>query len=645
MLLLVAMAPSIPASAASETGRYIVALRRGADAEDVARKHADRYGVKADRFYGQAINGYAARVRKDRVAALEKDSSVLMVSPNRIFRAAAQTVPNGVRRIEAHTVPGTGEGVQVAVLDTGIDVHHPDIGPNILGGKYCPLEGEAPTGSFDDLNGHGTHVAGTIAALDNTIGVRGVAPKAKVWAVRVLDHTGAGDTLSLLCGLDFVFTHAQFNGGFISIANMSIQAEIPNVDDGNCGLDIGDILHLAICDVVSVGVTFVVAAGNQNQSGPNIKDVAPAAYDEVITVTALEDLDGEPCGQHADPDDDTFWTFSNFATLSSDLAHTIGAPGVNIESLAPDASSTFVSSGTSMASPHVAGVAARYFETHPGAKPAEMLAVLKATGEAEGVDFNGECSGLAFSHTDPSNDHPEPVVRPADWSLVPDSETPGIVRGSLWALNDGYLGNPDHVFSYGRSSDKVVVGDWDGDGISTPGIIRGNTWFLNDDFDAFAEHVFNFGSSTDRPIIGDWNVSRPGDEPGIVRGNVWYLNYDLNAFADEVFSYGTATDKIVAGNWDGSEDGSDGPGIVRGNRWFINNGLDPNADDVFLFGASTDSPIVGDWDAEGRDRPGIRRGNRWFLNLGFDPNAELVFYFGLSSDRAVVGDWDGEDPP
>jgi subtilisin len=638
--MLAAVAPFVPASAASEVGRYVVLLERDRNPERSAVEHGKKYGAKAKHFYRSAIKGYSAAIPRSRVADLRADPSVVSVTENYTFRAAAQTIPFGVDRVQADIVPGTGEGVQVAILDSGIDYTHPDLQGNVLGGVDC--EG-SNTGNYLDEQGHGTHVAGILAAVDNTIGVVGVAPKAKLWAVRILDELGQGFLEDIMCGLDWVDARTPANGGSIRIANMSLEAFILNADDGDCGFTDGDTVHQAICSIVEGGTTVVAAAGN-NQN--NIKDVPPAAYDEVIAVTALVDYDGDPCGLASAPPgleaDDTFAEFSSFATTANDLAHTLGAPGAyEIVSTVPGGGYD-ENAGTSMAAPHVAGAAARYLQTHPGAAPSEVLNALRTNAEPKNVDFQNDCPGTGSSHTDPSTLHPEPVVRVIDWEIDPEVTTPGIVRGTKWFLTNGFDANADVVFNYGTSTDKIVVGDWNGDGIDSPGIVRGNTWYLNNGLDPNADVVFNYGSSTDRPIVGDWDGDGE-DEPGIVRGNTWFLNDELDPNADHVFQYGSSTDKIVAGDW--NDDGTDSPGIVRGNQWFVNNGFDPNADDVFFFGATTDVPIVGDWFGDGQDRPGIHRSNKWFLNLGFDQSAEIVFPYGLPSDRFVVGDWDSLGNP
>ena len=223
--------------------------------------------------------------------------------------------------------------------------------------------------SADDDNGHGTHVAGTIAALDNGDGVVGVAPGARIWPVRVLNNAGSGSFASIVCGIDFVTAHANE----IEVANMSLGGL--GTDDGNCGLSNGDAMHQAICRSVAAGVTYAVAAGNETDNAANH---VPAAYDEVITVSALADFNGAPGGGAAStcrPDvDDTLADFSNFGA-DVDLI----APGVCILSTWNDGSLQTIS-GTSMASPHVAGGAALYKATHPGDSPATVKSALQGAG-------------------------------------------------------------------------------------------------------------------------------------------------------------------------------------------------------------------------------------------------------------------------
>ena len=393
-------------------GQYIVVFEdsvenAGLVEEDLlARTRAQRLGS-----YRTAIKGFSARLSASDLKTVANDPRVAFVSEDREVSSAQlrgnagargrkplpppvvippQTLPTGVDRINAEGKTNTGAGVHVAVIDTGIALKHPDLAANIAGGKNCTTSN---TSDYADQNGHGTHVAGTIAALNDSQGVVGVAPGAKLWAVRVLDRNGSGTWSSVICGLDFVASKSPATGGPISIANMSLGGV--GVSDNNCGNTNKDALHKAVCRVRDAGVTLVVAAGN---SGANASGFVPAAYDDaVITVSALADSDGTTGGLGAATSygaDDTFASFSNFGT-----AVDLGAPGTSIYSTVLSGGYGSMS-GTSMAAPHVAGAAALYLATHPAATWSTVRDALVASGEAAG-----------FGHTDPSGVHKEHVVR------------------------------------------------------------------------------------------------------------------------------------------------------------------------------------------------------------------------------------------
>lgn len=380
--------------------RYIVVLRDNVtDPRSVANEMALTHGLSVDHVYTYALKGFAVAIPEARLARLKADPRVAFVSADRIVTMdgkpsgegtlqPAQSFPTGVRRIGAESLTNKGTGIQVAVIDTGIDVTHPDLAANIVGGKNCS------TGkSYADGNGHGTHVAGTIAALDNAIGVVGVAPQAKLWAVRVLNNAGSGTWSSVICGIDFVTAKAPAYGGSITVANMSLGGT--GTSDDNCGNTNNDAFHKAICRSRDAGVTYVVAAGNEAGSAANH---VPAAYDDaVITVSALADSDGVAGGTGSATSygaDDTFASFSNFGQVVD-----LGAPGVSILSTWKGGGYNTIS-GTSMATPHVAGSAALYIASHSGSSWAQVRNGLQAAAEPVG-------SG----HTDPSFLHPEPVVR------------------------------------------------------------------------------------------------------------------------------------------------------------------------------------------------------------------------------------------
>jgi len=352
----------LPASASAAGKPYIVVYKTAsapasrAATSDIAATEA----VKPTQRFNTAVRGFAAKLDVTDLAHIRKDKRVAEVVPDQPVRASAlvpmlagDNIPPGVRRVGAAVDSTVREAsrANVAVIDTGIDLTHPDL--NAVAGKDCTGSGTASDG-----NGHGTHVAGTIGARNNGSGAVGVAPGTKLWAVRVLGSDGSGLTSQVICGIDWVTstrTDADPNND-IAVANMSLGSSAP--PDDNCGRSVGDAMHIAICNSVAAGVTYVVAAGN---SGADEQNFVPASYPEVITVTAIADSDGLPgarggtlaCSGSAD---DTPAGFSNYATRAADIAHTIAAPGTCIRSTYPGGYATM--SGTSMASPHVAGLVA-----------------------------------------------------------------------------------------------------------------------------------------------------------------------------------------------------------------------------------------------------------------------------------------------
>lgn len=387
-------ARATPGLGPEELGRYVVVLDDSAQDQvnAIAGEHRLRYEVVPGFVYRHALVGYSALIPQSRVSQLRDDPRVVMVSPDRRVRASGhQVLPTGVHRVDADkssTRAGDGTGsvdAGVAIIDTGIDQTHRDL--NVVGGVNCITPGLPP----QDDHGHGTHVAGTVAAEDDGQDVVGVAPGTRLYAVKVLSAAGFGFTSNVVCGLDWVAEHAQSED--ITVANMSLGGS--GSDDGNCGRGNDDAKHLAICEVVNgAGVTVVAAAGN---SGTDLATTTPAAYDEVLTATAMADFNGQPGGGAAptcrDAQDDSAADFSNFTTTSSpDAHHTIAAPGVCIQSTRLGGGTT-VFSGTSMASPHAAGTAALCLAGPcAGMTPAQVVAKLRADAASQpaGFGFTGD---------------------------------------------------------------------------------------------------------------------------------------------------------------------------------------------------------------------------------------------------------------
>jgi subtilisin family serine protease len=371
VLAAAALLPAAGAVAQVVPGRYIVVLKDTAPhASDVAAAHR----VVPTSVYTHALKGFAAELPDAAVKALAKNPHVAWVEPDVEIHLTAQTVPTGIARSEYDSfLNGTSVDADIAILDTGIQLNHPDL--YVVKGVDCRTLNkktkDCNSGGSDD-NGHGTHVAGTAAARDNGIGVVGTAPGARLYAVKILDRNGSGLRSQIIQGVDWVTR----NAAVIDVANMSVGgAGTDDTDGKDCSLTT-DAQHKAICKAVAAGVTFVVAAGNEKSDSATS---VPAAYDEVITVSALADFDGLPgrlgagsfafsaCTENVD---DSFACFSNFG---HDVD--IMAPGVGIYSTVPG--STYgTKSGTSMAAPHVAGAAARVKAANPAFTPAQVKAEL-----------------------------------------------------------------------------------------------------------------------------------------------------------------------------------------------------------------------------------------------------------------------------
>ena len=375
------------------TGSYVVVFEEGVrDVPDAVAQRERKGGFKANKRYDR-VKGFSARLNAKQVRELRSDAQVVAVTEDRVARARADAIPTGVQRMGAafaDSAPNPAATAGVAVLDTGVDLDHPDLA--VAGGTDCVAPGTTP----DDDNGHGTHVAGSIAAKADGAGVLGVAPGTAVTPVKVLDANGDGTWSQIICGIDFITA----NAATIEVVNMSLGGLGTSADNAACGSGQTTALHEAICRSTRAGVRYVVAAGNDAWAFPHTSapDV-PASYDEVVTVTAMGDSDGyhgaagPVPGCRTGEADDRYAAFSNWSDNATDTAHTVAGPGVCIRSTYPGGG-YHVESGTSMASPHVAGAIALCVSNGTCAAstaPRDLVAAVDSENSAFGF------SGDAFS--------------------------------------------------------------------------------------------------------------------------------------------------------------------------------------------------------------------------------------------------------
>jgi subtilisin family serine protease len=429
-----------PQASAASSSRWIVMLADGADPLGMAHS----FGGRDVHGFTEAFTGFAATMTDaqarelsgdSRVQSMEKDRTVVKRPKdpdNEVKRKSrrgslgrlhddtpsTQGIPLGIKRIGGLQSPtaridGRDQRVNadIAVVDGGVQ-NHADL--NVFRHKDCVGDGV-----LTDLDGHGTEVAGVAAAIDNKIGVVGVAPGARIWDVRIFGADGSLTQESALCGVDYLAANSRQ----IDVAVLSFA--IDGTIDGPCGrkrqpaggllgilpkFEVVDPLHAGICKAVALGIVTVAAAGNDGRDATN---TLPAAYPEVIAVSAFDDTDGKPGGLGPDncfagEPDDSFAFFSNFGPVID-----FAAPGTCVLTTYPNNTYT-ITDGTSFAAPHVAGAAALIksklpipVTVVPGLLPVPALPQLPP------VDVVRELLKLRGEHTalpgDPDGIH-EPII-------------------------------------------------------------------------------------------------------------------------------------------------------------------------------------------------------------------------------------------
>ncbi|MEV6963118.1 S8 family serine peptidase [Streptomyces sp. NPDC051207] len=348
-------------------GSYIVTLKadeaKAGSAE--GRAVAKKYGAEIERTYTKALNGYAIEASETEAKRLAADPAVASVAQNRTFTITA-TQPSppswGLDRIDqrslplnsSYTYPDTaGQGVTAYIIDTGVRITHSDFGGRASYG-YDAVDND---NTAQDGNGHGTHVAGTVAG-----NAYGVAKKARIVGVRVLNNSGSGTTAGVVAGIDWVARNAVKP----AVANMSLGG----------GAD--STLDAAVRNATASGVTFAVAAGNENVDASTR---SPARVAEAITVGATTSSDARA-------------SYSNYGSILD-----LFAPGSSITSAWHTSdTATNTISGTSMATPHVAGAAALHLAAHPTATPAQVSSALTSAATTGVVTNPGTGSPNRLLH-------------------------------------------------------------------------------------------------------------------------------------------------------------------------------------------------------------------------------------------------------
>ncbi|HKZ51664.1 MAG TPA: S8 family serine peptidase [Candidatus Acidoferrales bacterium] len=449
-LSLFVLAPSLSAAPEGPGHRdrssFLVTFRSDVTAPALAAQELSRaHGFSVRHIYRFALSGMAIEVpaaaELQVLRALRRDPRIATIGRDRTVYLTAQQISKDLNRIngEPALAPNTGSSIQVAIIDTGLDFAHPDLAANIdtALSRNCTGGGGGCAAGGQDDHGHGTSVGGIVAAINNSIDLVGVVPQATLIAVKVFKSDGSADYVDIVAGVDYL-TGLNLSGNVIEVANMSFRDNCPTCTDDSTD-PIVVAFHDAVRALVNSGTTVVVAAGNDSA---NASGSIPAAFDEVITVSAMGDSDGIPgglgpplclfwffsCLAGAEVADDSFarTTLAGFSNFGADVD--VIAPGVGVPILQLGGGIVLCNeinlgncSGTSFASPHAVGVAALFMQNRldqglPAPLPGTVRQALIETGECyqagagAGGLFHGTAGCPQVWPTDPDG-LAEPLVR------------------------------------------------------------------------------------------------------------------------------------------------------------------------------------------------------------------------------------------
>ncbi len=557
------------------------------------------------------------------------DSNLLSQWPLHNYGQVSGVYDADIDSLRAWNVVTGSSNIIIAVVDSGVDYTHPDLASNIwvntdeIGGNGIDDDGNGYTddrygydfynddGDPMDIDDHGTHCAGIIGAVGNNgIGIAGINWNVKVMPLKFMENregisTDAGKAL----------LYAQNSGASITSNSWGWY--------GGSETFIKSIIDQS-------NMVFVFAAGNDGLNTDS-NPYYPSAYSSanIISVAASDSYDNLA----------VFSTIqsSNYGFLTVDLA----APGKNIYSTIPGGYGYM--SGTSMAAPHVAGVAGLVKAYHPTYTNLQLKDTILA-----GVDQKTGLSGMLVTGG-----------RLNAYRSLLQEQRIGVFRNGEWYLdmnrNFAWDGTgTDWYRIFGITGDMPVVGDWNNDGIDEVGVFRNGEWYLdmnwNFAWDGTGTDWYRiFGITGDIPVVGDWNNDGI-DEVGVFRNGEWYLDMNRNFAWDGTGTdwyriFGISGDIPIIGDW--SDDSRDDIGVFRNGEWYLdmnrNFAWDGTGTDWYrIFGITGDKPVSGDWNYDGLEDIGVFRNGEWYFDMNWNyawdgTGTDYYRIIGIRDDKPMAG--------